>query len=401
MQDKANPLNKMSEDKQSFAEKYRIKSYSELIGQSKAVEVIKKFLNEFPKKRGLILHGPAGTGKTSLVISASKENNLEILELNSSDLRNRAQLEERLKPATQQQSLFKKGKILLMDEVDGVTGTDRGGIPELVKLINSTKYPIIMTCNDVWQSKLSPVRAKSTLVEMKPLNVGLVVSLLKKIAEKENINENIYFLNQIAIKSQGDVRAALNDLQSHSQGKDILEVDTKEKRDVEENIFNILRKLFKERSDSRKLFDKSALSLDEILLWIEENIPKEYKNEVLARAYYALGNADVFRGRIYKNQSWRFLLYQSIFQSAGITYAKPNPLPGFTKYDRPKRILKIWINNQKIAKKKTISKKFARLVHCSTKRAMRDFSILKPILLNPNVQQELQLSDEERDFLQK
>jgi len=401
LQDKANPLNKMSEDKQSFAEKYRIKSYSELIGQSKAVEVIKKFLNEFPKKRGLILHGPAGTGKTSLVISASKENNLEILELNSSDLRNRAQLEERLKPATQQQSLFKKGKILLMDEVDGVTGTDRGGIPELVKLINSTKYPIIMTCNDVWQSKLSPVRAKSTLVEMKPLNVGLVVSLLKKIAEKENINENIYFLNQIAIKSQGDVRAALNDLQSHSQGKDILEVDTKEKRDVEENIFNILRKLFKERSDSRKLFDKSALSLDEILLWIEENIPKEYKNEVLARAYYALGNADVFRGRIYKNQSWRFLLYQSIFQSAGITYAKPNPLPGFTKYDRPKRILKIWINNQKIAKKKTISKKFARLVHCSTKRAMRDFSILKPILLNPNVQQELQLSDEERDFLQK
>lgn len=384
---------------QNLAEKYRVKKYSDLVGQEKAVEEIKSFLREFPKKKAIILYGPAGTGKTSLALAAAKENNLEVLELNASDLRNRAKLEDILKPATLQRSLFKKGKILLMDEVDGVTGTDIGGIPELIRILEETKFPIIMTCNDVWQSKLSQLRQKCKLVEMKALSLEIISSFLKKIAEKEYIRSDPDFLKKIAIKSQGDIRAAINDLQSYSEGNDIL-VDTSEKRDVEESIFNILRKLFKERSPFLDLLDSTKLSLDEILLWIEENIPKEYKNESLAKAYYALGNADIFRGRIYRNQYWRFLLYQNIFQSAGISFAKSSSLnPGFTKYDPPKRILKIWLNNQKIEKKKTISKKFARSVHCSTKRAMRDFALLKLILQKESIQQQLRLSEDEIDFL--
>ncbi|MBU0760084.1 MAG: replication factor C large subunit [Nanoarchaeota archaeon] len=378
----------------SLSEKYRAKKYEDIVKQDKAIDEVKSFLKQFPKKKSLILYGPAGTGKTSLVLAAARENNLEILELNSSDLRNRAKLEETLRPAAQQRSLFKKGKILLMDEVDGVTGTDTGGIPELVRVINSTHYPIIMTCNDVWQSKLSPVRQKSKLVEMKPLDVGTIISLLMKITEKENLDKSPYFLKQIAIKSQGDTRAAINDLESYSE-TDEFTIDLTEKRDVQASIFNILRRLFKERQDFIRLFDNSELSLDQIFLWIEENIPKEYSGRELAKAYAALASADVFRGRIYKNQSWRFLIYQNIFQSAGISYAKDSPLGGFTKYERPKRILKIWLNNQKIAKKKTISKKYARFVHCSTKRIMRDFPILTPMLKQEDVQKKLRFSDEE------
>ena len=257
-----------------------------------------------------------------------------------------------------------------------------------------------MTCNDVWQSKLSPVRAKSKLIEMKALSLPQITEILRKSSEKENIKESIYFLNQIAIKSQGDVRAALNDLQAYTSGDNIF-IDITEKRDVEQNIFTILRRLFKERSDFLDLFDSTSLSLDEILLWIEQNVPKEYKNEALARAYYALGNADVFRGRIYRHQSWRFLIYQNIFQSAGISYSKKTPNGGFTSYERPKRILKIWLNNQRTAKKKSIATKYAHLVHCSTKRAMADFSLLKPILKQESVQQKLRLSDEEIEFLKK
>ena len=149
------------------------------------------------------------------------------------------------------------------------------------------------------------------------------------------------------------------------------------------------------------LFDNTKMSIDEILLWIEENIPNEYKNDALARAYYALGNADVFRGRIYKNQSWRFLVYQNIFQSAGISYAKKEVKAGFTKYERPKRILKIWLSNQKQAKKKSISQKYAKFVHCSTKRIMRDFNILKPVLKKESVQRQLKLGEDEIAYLEK
>jgi len=385
----------------NLSEKYRAKRYTDLVGQEKAIRDVKEFIQNFPKRRALILFGPAGTGKTSLALAVSRECQFDVLELNSSDLRNRQKLEEILKPAIMQKSLFgNQGKIILMDEVDGVTGTDIGGIPELVRLMNMTTFPIIMTCNDVWQSKLAPVRQKSKLVEMKQLKLGDIIGLLLKIAEKEKLNKSPLFLKKIAIKSQGDMRAAINDLESYSEIDD-LDVDIEEKREIQESIFNILRRLFKERGDFLDLFDSSNLSLDQILLWIEENIPKEYKNETLARAYYALGQADVFRGRIYKNQSWRFLVYQNAFQSAGISYAKDFPLSGFTRYEKPKRIFKIWMNNQKIAKKKSIAMKYAKFVHCSSKRIMRDFNFLRPVLNKAEVQKELKMSEEEIEYLRK
>ena len=382
----------------TLAEKYRPKKYSEIIGQDKAILEIKSFLQEFPRKKALLLYGPAGTGKTTLATVAALENSCEIFELNSSDLRNRIKLEEVLKPASAQTSLFKKGKILLVDEVDGVTGTDIGGIPELVRIINQSSHPLIITGNDIWQSKLAPVRPLCRLVEMKSLDIDTIAEYLKKIGEKEGVQENTHFLKQLAIKSQGDIRAALNDLQAYSIDKDS-PVDMG-KRNKEESIFNILKLLFHERQNFLELFDTTEMSLDEILLWIEENIPREYRDsESLAKAYQALSKADIFRGRIYRQQFWRFLLYQNAFQSAGIAYAKKQAKYGFVKYERPKRVLKIWLNNQKNAKKKTIANKYARLVHCSIRRIMRDFDILKPIMQKPDVQRQLRLEDDEIAYL--
>ncbi len=388
-------------DHLNLIEKYRAKSYLDIIGQDTAKTEIESFLKGFPKKKALLLHGPAGIGKTSLVLAAAKEHNLEIFELNSSDLRNRLKLEEILKPASAQASLFKKGKILLMDEVDGVTGTDIGGVPELVRIISKTSHPIIMTGNDIWQTKFSPLRPKCKLVEMKSLSTEQIVRLLERVAQKEGIKENTHFLRQLAIKSQGDVRAALNDFQIHvldsSGSTDYLEV-----RDRDESIFNILKLIFQQRQDFLDLFDNTKLSLDEIFLWIEENIPKEYQGESLAKAYISLSKADIFRGRIYRQQFWRFLQYQNIFQSAGISYAKSSPKSGFTKYERPQRILKIWLSNQKNVKKKTIAQKYARYSHCSAKRALKDFPTIKLILQNnPSAHKHLKLTEEEIDFLNK
>ena len=161
--------------------------------------------------------------------------------------------------------------------------------------------------------------------------------------------------------------------------------------------------VFKEnpKNELLSLFDSVNMSLDDILLWIEENIPAEYQKEEIMKAYDALSRADIFRGRIYKQQYWRFLVYQNILFSYAISASKKEKKTGFTSYKKPTRILKIWMNNQKMANKKTIAKKFALQTHIGEKRAMREFPILKNILKNETTRKELKLTENEIAFLDK
>ena len=82
----------------TWTEKHRPKCFVDVKGQYLAVSKLKNFINDFynlsnpRKKKAIILHGPPGTGKTTLAHVAAIETNAEIFELNASDLRNRGKL---------------------------------------------------------------------------------------------------------------------------------------------------------------------------------------------------------------------------------------------------------------------------------------------------------------------
>jgi replication factor C large subunit len=143
------------------------------------------------------------------------------------------------------------------------------------------------------------------------------------------------------------------------------------------------------------------MPIDEIFLWIEENIPLEYQGEELAQAFDALSKADVFRGRIYRQQHWRFLIYENFLIGPAIAAVKKYNRTGWTNYRKPSRILKIWLQNQRNVKKKSICKKYAEQCHTSVKEAMKDFLLLKIILRNQTIRTELKLSEEEIAYLDK
>jgi replication factor C large subunit len=388
----------------TWIEKYRPKKFEDLKGQEEAIIKIKNFINSFPKrKKSIILHGPPGTGKTSLAYVIANEMDAEIFELNASDFRNKDKLQLILKPAIEQKSLMKKGKVILVDEVDGISGYyDRGGILELLRLISSTSYPIIITANNIWNKKFSSLRQKSEIIQLKEIDYKIMKDIMIDILREENLFMNQNILTSIAVRTKGDIRAAINDLQSSARMQDPSLI-TFDERNKETDIFNALRMIFKGKptNDLLRVFDSVNMSLDEILLWMEKNIPAEYKGKELARAYDLLSKADIFKGRIYKQQYWRFLVYENIFLSYGISASKKNIKTGFTNYKKPTRILKIWMNNQRTIKKKTIAQKYAQYVHVGQKRAMNEFSIIKQILTNPDIRKELKLSEEEIGYLEK
>lgn len=390
---------------QNWCEKYRAVCFTDIKGQNEGVEKIKNFVRNFPAKKAIILQGPVGTGKTSLIHALANEMNFEILELNASDLRNREQLEKILKPAVEQKSLTKTGKIILVDEVDGVTATDYGGLSELNRLIHLTKFPIFITANDIWQSKFKELRKKSELIQLKEVDYKIIFLILENIAKAENSPLKYEDIKAIAIKAKGDVRAAINDLQTasimKSTGEDISILSISE-RDKEQDIFNALKQVFKTPTnlETLRIFDNVNMPIEKIALWLEKNIPEEYSTaEELAKAHEALSKADIFKGRIYKQQYWRFSVYQNILLSAGISSAKKQINLGFTKYNKPDRILKIWLSNKKNEQKKSIAQKYGKFTHCSKKRAIKEFHFLKYILKNPRIQKQLKLNEKEIEYI--
>lgn len=389
----------------NWTEKYRPKNFSEVEGQEQAVFLLKEFLKKFGRpggNRAVMIYGPPGTGKTSLAYAAADENKAELFELNASDFRDREKLRGILRPATEQKSLTKKNKIILVDEVDGISETDKGGLLELLALVESSAYPLIITANDVWNRKFTGLRRKSDLIQLKEIDYKTIKNIMISILRKEKKFLDIDVLTNIAVKARGDLRAAINDLQTASGMKEPSQIIFDE-RNKEIDIFSALRMIFKGNPTESmlQLFDSVNMPLDEIMLWIEENLPAEYSGEELAKAIDALSRVDIFKRRIYRQQYWRFLVYENALLSYGISSSKKNVKTGFTSYKKPTRILKIWLNNQRTEKKKSIANKYSQYVHIGEKRAMSEFSMIKPFLLRPEVQKELKLTEDEIEYLNK
>lgn len=390
---------------ENWTEKYRPKSFVEVEGQDQAVFLLKEFLKKFGRggsNKAVILYGPPGTGKTSLAFAAADANKAELFELNASDLRNREKLRGILRPATEQRSLLRENKVILVDEVDGISETDRGGLLELLALVESSAYPLVITANDIWNRKFTGLRKKSDLIQLKEIDYKTIKNIMISILRKEKKFLDMDVLTNIAVKARGDLRAAINDLQTASGMKNPSEIIFDE-RNKEMDIFSALRMIFKGKPTESMLqiFDSVNMPLEEIMLWVEENIPAEYSGEELAKAIDALSKVDIFKRRIYRQQYWRFLVYENALLSYGISSSKKNVKTGFTSYKKPTRILKIWLSNQRTEKKKSIAKKYSEYVHIGEKRAMSEFSTIRLFLLNPEVQKELRLSKEEIEYLQK
>ncbi|PIN77736.1 hypothetical protein COV15_01485 [Candidatus Woesearchaeota archaeon CG10_big_fil_rev_8_21_14_0_10_34_12] len=382
-----------------FVEKYRPKNFKQVKGQGLAIGKLDRFMKTWPAKKACILHGPPGTGKTTLAYTLAYFLDREIFELNASDFRTKDKLNEVLRPALKQESLFKKNKIILIDEVDGIVA-DRGGLSELIYLIESSHFPVIITANDIWGSNFAALRKISELIPLGELDYRVIFSILEEICKLEGISVDRETLIAVAIKSKGDVRAAINDLQSLCSHN----VSVLSERDKMESIFNVLRSVFKSPKPENVLdiFDKLDMPLDEVFLWIEENIPYEYQGkervEELYKAVNALSMADVYRGRVRRQNYWRFFVYQSLLLSAGINIAKKKIYSSFTTYKRPTRVLKIWMSNQKNKHKKSVIIKYAKHSHMSKKKTAKEFFLL-PYIINPDISHKLRLTEDEEKFL--
>jgi replication factor C large subunit len=331
--------------------KYRPRRVEEVVDQDDAKRLLREWLGQWargrvPERRAALLYGPPGVGKTSLVEALAREFDFEVLELNASDYRRKTDIERTVGVAAGKRPLFKKGLLILMDEVDGIDPRfDEGGVEALLEVVKSTSNPLVFTANDPWREQIRPLRELCLMVEFKELSEGAIVSLLQRICEGERLQCDKEALKLIAERSMGDARAAVNDLQAVAEGYGRVTVDVVRAlirgRDKSLNIWRTLNSIVyaKQAWMAKKAVTQSEVDYETLITWLSDNIPKKYTEpEDLYRAYEALSRATLQIARSKVSGEWSLLPYVFDLIGPGITFARTSGSISKEKYGFPEKV---------------------------------------------------------------
>jgi replication factor C large subunit len=364
--------------------KHRPKSLAEIVGNSESIEKfvdwVKSWEKGVPKKRAAFLYGPPGTGKTVTVEAVAHDLSMEFVEKNASDYRTEEAVNRFAGLASQYSSLFGGKRIILLDELDGLTGTsDRGGVKAISDVVKNAQCPVVLIANSAYDPRFATLRVYCLLLEFKRPPAGEVAKCLKRISESEGIQADEAALKFIAQRSGGDVRSAVNDLQALGQGKKKLvyeDVSWLGYRDRQDSIFNVLRMILygKTCSSAKHAVDMADVDVDMLFEWIYENVPAHMSDpHDLADAMDALAIADVYRGRIRRTRDWGFMRYVIDYMTAGVALARKNSrVSGWVPFKFPERIQMLSRSRSERAMRLSIGNKVKHRCHISAVRASKE-----------------------------
>jgi len=204
-------------DSSLWIERYRPQTFDDVQGQEAIVSRIKAFVRQ-KNLPHLLFSGPAGVGKTSLILVIAKtlfgENWREnFLELNASNDRGIDVVRTKIKDFARTMAIGDVPfKIIYLDECDSLTSEAQQALRRTMENY-SDNCRFCLSCN--YSSKIiDPIQSRCTIFRFRPLGKEAISSIIKKIAKEEGLQVDAALLDTLYDVAGGDVRRAENILQS-------------------------------------------------------------------------------------------------------------------------------------------------------------------------------------------
>jgi replication factor C subunit 1 len=269
-------------DDNLWVDKYRPKTLSDFILKKEQIDTMKRWLSDFKLgkkncKNSLLLYGPPGIGKTTIANIILKEFDYDVIEFNSSDVRNQRLIKEKVSEILGKVNVLDlmvhkhKNIGIIMDEIDGMSSGDRGGMSEMIKLMYphkgnkkkvknfTSKTPFICVSNTVAEKKFNDIKKNSVVVKLSEPNKFSMRQLVNKIMKKENFDIDELMINNIIKHSQFDYRRLINILE-YIFSKNSEVSNKSNKNDIHNNGDRVVTKAKEKAKDENK--DKDSDNVD-------------------------------------------------------------------------------------------------------------------------------------------
>eukprot|EP00792_Barthelona_sp_PAP020_P004677 TRINITY_DN2279_c0_g1_i1.p1 TRINITY_DN2279_c0_g1~~TRINITY_DN2279_c0_g1_i1.p1 ORF type:complete len:588 (-),score=158.16 TRINITY_DN2279_c0_g1_i1:109-1872(-) len=229
------PLN-MTQN-QMWTHDYAPNTLKEVIGhdgpKKRVIAFLKKYIERKVQPKDpkmILLSGAPGIGKTTTALLACKELNLTPLHFNASDVRSKNAIKDVVSTSVRSQNFLsfldtktpkntnRIQKCLILDEIDGMSSGDRGGLQAVSDISKDCPVPIICIANDVSSQKMRDFKKKCDHIPFRKPSSGAIAIGLQRIVKKMKIQLDKPSLEELAVKANCDFRQCLNSLQMHSTG---------------------------------------------------------------------------------------------------------------------------------------------------------------------------------------